>query len=146
MKIIKFEDIEAWKEARVLTKMVYKITKKNAFAKDFGLKDQIRRAAVSIMSNIAEGFTSHSKASFIKFLIYARSSSSEVKSQLYVALDQGYIKQEEFNKTYEQSSKTARLINGFIKYLKTDEPSTVNRQPSTVNRQPTNRQPTNRQP
>ena len=134
MKIIRFEDIKAWKEARILTKMVYEITKKAAFAKDFGLKDQIRRAAISIMSNIAEGFTSHSKASFIKFLIYARGSSSEVKSQLYIALDQNYIKQEEFNKLYEQASKTARLINGFIRYLsKTKQPSTDNRQLTTVN-------------
>jgi len=119
MKIIRFEEIEAWRKARVLTKLVYGITKKTVFAKDFGLKDQIQRAVVSVMSNIAEGFTSQSNRDFIKFLIYARGSSSEIKSQLYVALDQGYIKQEEFNKTYEQASKTARLINGFIKYLKT---------------------------
>jgi four helix bundle protein len=117
MKIIKFEDIDAWKEARILTNRIYEITKKTAFSRDFGLRDQIQRAAVSVMSNIAEGFDSQSKADFIKFLIYARGSTSEVKSQLCVALDQGYISQEEFDKTYGEASKVARLINGFIRYL-----------------------------
>ncbi len=124
-KIVKFEEIKSWKEARTLVKMVYEITKKGTFAKDFGLRDQIQKAAASIMSNIAEGFTSNSKATFIKFLMYARASASEVKSQLYVALDQDYINQTEFSKIYVHATKVAKLINGFITYLKsTDNPST----------------------
>lgn len=117
MKIVRFEDIEAWKEARILTKMIYEVTKKAAFSRDFGLKDQIQKASVSVLSNIAEGFDSQSKAGFIKFLIYARGSTSEVKSQSCVALDQGFVNQEEFDVIYEQASKVARLVNGFIRYL-----------------------------
>lgn len=82
-----FEEINAWIEARKLTKRIYDITNETRFSKDFELKDQIRRAAVSIMANISEGFDSQSNEEFIRFLIYARRSSSEVQSHLYVALD-----------------------------------------------------------
>jgi len=119
MKILKFEDIEAWQEARRLVNMVYDLTNKKEFQKDFGLKEQIQRAAVSCMSNIAEGFDSGSDQQFVQYLVYTRRSSSEVQSQLYVALDRKYIAQDEFNAVYEQAKKVAKLSNGFIKYLRT---------------------------
>jgi len=118
MNIKKFEDIEAWKESRKLIKIIYKFTEKKSLSKDFGLKDQIQRAAVSCASNIAEGFDSGSNQQFIQFLLYSRRSSSEVQSLLYVALDIGYLTEQEFQDSYEQTKTVARLINGFITYLK----------------------------
>jgi len=118
MKIKKFEDIKAWVEARELTKRIYDITREANFAKDFGLIDQIRRASVSIMANISEGFDSQSNDEFIRFLIYSRRSSSEVQSHLYVALDQKYISQEIFNEIYDKSIYTSKLLNAFITYLR----------------------------
>ena len=118
MKITKFEEIEAWKESRKLVKMIYDLTKNNLFKKDFGLRGQIQEAAVSCMSNIAEGFDGGSNQQFIQYLIYTRRSSSEVQSQLYVALDQQYIKQEDFDKAYAQAQQVAKLVNGFIGYLR----------------------------
>jgi four helix bundle protein len=99
-KIRRFEDIEAWKKARILVKEVYKVTAEGKFSKDFSLKDQIRRAAVSIISNIAEGFSRQTDQEFVQFLHIAKGSTSEVQSQLYIALDLGYISQEEFSKLY----------------------------------------------
>ena len=116
MKIERFEDIEGWKLGRELTKMFYAATTKAHFAKDFGLKDQITRAAGSVMHNIAEGFDGGSNAEFIKFLRYAQRSASEVQSQLYVALDQGYISSEEFKDTYIKAQQTHCKIGGFIAY------------------------------
>ena len=118
MKIERFEDIESWKKARDLTKTIYFLTRKIEFGKDYGLKDQIQRACVSIMANIAEGFDSGSKKSFIVFLRYAYRSASEVQSLLYVAIDCSYITQDEFNKTLNLSTEIKSLIGGFIKYLK----------------------------
>lgn len=118
MKIEKFENIKAWQEARELTKTVYRITKKGDFQKDFGLRDQMRRSAVSIMANIAEGFGRESKKGFIQFLSYASSSNIELQSHLYVSLDQKYIIQKEFKLFYTHSKKVGNLINGFIRYLK----------------------------
>jgi four helix bundle protein len=89
--IEKFEDIEAWQKARELTREIYRVTNQGAFAKDFGLRDQIRRASVSIMSNIAEGFGRGGNREFIQFLSMAKGSVSEVQAQLYVAVDVGYI-------------------------------------------------------
>lgn len=119
MKITRFEDIESWKEGRLLAQLVYKVARKGKFKSDFALRDQICRAVVSITSNIAEGFESQSNTEFIRFLIYARRSSSEVKSQLYIALDNEYITQKEFDEIYEKATLTAKLINGFITYLRT---------------------------
>jgi four helix bundle protein len=93
--IERYEDIQGWQRARELTKFIYAITKQEAFARDFSLKDQIRRAAVSVMSNIAEGFERGGRAEFIQFLSIAKSSAAEVQSQLYVALDQEYIMPEQ---------------------------------------------------
>ena len=96
MTIEKFEDLECWQKGRELVKQVYALTMEREFSKDFGLKDQIRRAAVSVISNIAEGFESYSNKDFIRYLGYAISSMSEVQSQLYVAIDLEYCSQ-----TYE---------------------------------------------
>jgi len=112
------EEIEAWQKARELTREVYKISCQESFFKDFGLREQIRRASVSIMSNIAEGFERSGTKEFVQFLAIAKGSVGEVKSQLYVALDQNYIDTEIFNRTYALSSETGRMINGLMNYLR----------------------------
>ncbi len=114
----KFEEIECWKKARELTRRVYDISGKRAFAKDFGLRDQIRRAAVSIMSNIAEGYDRSGKGEFIQFLSTAKGSTAEVKCQLYVALDQDYIIRSDFEELSELAAETGRMIGGLMNYLK----------------------------
>jgi len=118
MKIEKFEDIESWKSARKLVKVVYNLTSKERFNKDFGLKEQIQRASVSIMANIVEGFDSKSNKAFINFLNYSFRSASEVQSLLYAALDQEYITNSEFDSVYNQCIEIKNLIGGFIRYLK----------------------------
>ena len=118
MKIGHFEDIEAWKLARELTRTVYRLTKTLEFAKDFGLKRQIQKAAGSSMHNIAEGFDSESNTEFMRFLRYAKRSCTEVQSELYVALDENYISSNEFQDVYEQARQTRAAIRGFINYLK----------------------------
>ena len=117
MKIERFEDIESWQLARKLTAIIYGLTKQSEFSRDFGLKDQIQRASGSVMHNIAEGFDGGSNAEFAKFLRYAQRSSTEVKSQLYVALDQRYISELQFEETYELVNQVHRRIGGFIRYL-----------------------------
>jgi len=121
MGIDKFEDIDAWQKARELANNIFEITKKEKFSKDFGLRDQIQRSSVSIMANIAEGFGGQSNKEFIQFLNYAHRSALEVQSHLYVALDRGYIEQEQFNNIYEKTLTTKKLINGFIRYLKQEK-------------------------
>ena len=116
--IAKFEEIEAWKEARELTKQIYSITSRGAFSKDYGLRDQIQRAATSIMANIAEGFDGGSNREFIKFLGYAVRSATEVQSHLYIALDQGYINQQNFKSLYDLTLKVKNLTSGFVRYLR----------------------------
>jgi four helix bundle protein len=116
-KIEKFEDIQAWQKARVLTKEIYDISKIREFASDFGLRDQIRRASVSAMSNIAEGFERGGDNEFIQFLSLAKGSCGEVRSQLYVALDQGYITPTGFDALSGQATEISRLIAGFMTYL-----------------------------
>ncbi|HMB24005.1 MAG: four helix bundle protein [Chloroflexota bacterium] len=113
--ITKFEDLIAWQEARKLVKMVYKITTAGALAKDFGMRDQIQRASVSVMANVAEGFDCESTAEFARFLGYARRSAVEVQSLLYAALDVEYINQDVFKSYYEQAKKCKGLIGG-LKY------------------------------
>ena len=117
MPIRRFEEIEGWQMAKELTRLVYAVAMRGAFAKDFGLRDQITRAAGSIMHNIAEGFDGGTSAKFIKFLRYSQRSCSEVQSQLYVALDQSYISQDEFDSIYSQAAKTHAKVGGFIRYL-----------------------------
>ena len=118
MKIERFEDIEAWKRARELVKNIYLVTGEGGLSKDYSLKDQIRKASISVMSNIAEGFSRQTNKEFVQFLHVALGSVTEVQSQLYIARDLKYISEEEFDKIYELASETARLITGFIKYLK----------------------------
>jgi four helix bundle protein len=122
--ITRFEEIESWKTSRQLTLLVYKFADQGAFAKDYGLKDQIRRASVSVMSNIAEGFESRTNLQFVNYLGHAKGSSGEVRSQLYVALDLKYISQEQFAEAYELADKASRQIRRFIEYL---EKNTSNR-------------------
>jgi len=116
-RIQRFEDVAAWQKARELTRQVYSVTRSGEFGKDFGLRDQMRRASVSIMSNIAEGFGRGGDKEFGQFLAVAKGSASEVQAQLYVALDAGYIDKEAFAQLYALAEETARLIAGFMKYL-----------------------------
>ena len=115
--IQRFEDMQGWQEARKLVKMIYAVTNKDLFSKDFGMRDQIRRAAVSTMANISEGFDCESKIEFARFLGIARRSAVEVQSILYAALDTGYINPEEFDLYYEQARKSKALIGGFKRSL-----------------------------
>jgi len=117
-KIGKLEEIKAWQEARDLVKEIYSVTSKGRFIRDLGLRDQIRRASVSVMSNVAEGYARSSDKEFARFLGMALGSTAEIQSQLYVALDLEYITKNEFDGLYNLSSKTAKLITGFINYLK----------------------------
>ncbi len=135
MEIKSFTEIESWKQARELVKEVYTITTNNEkFNKDFGLKDQIQRAVVSIMSNIAEGFDSNSNKTFINFMNYSYRSASEAESLLYVALDFYYIEKKQFDRLIEKIKTTKNLVGGFIKYLKTNqERLTKNYEPKTTN-------------
>jgi len=119
--IERFEDIKAWQKARDLAKSTYAITSQRNFAKDYSLKDQISRASVSVMSNIAEGYARQTDKEFAQFLYIALGSVAEVQSQLYVAQDLGYVSNAQFEQIYELSSETARLINGFIKYLRSTD-------------------------
>lgn len=121
--ITRFEEIHAWQTARQLTNLVYELSDRGEFAKDFGLKDQIRRASVSVMSNIAEGFESHTQPLFINYLGRAKASAGEVRSQLYIALDKGYITREQFDKAYELADKASRQIYRFMVYLES-QPNT----------------------
>jgi four helix bundle protein len=116
--ITRFEDIQAWQEARKLVKMIYSLTNSGPFAKDFGLRDQIQRASVSAMTNIAEGFDCESKVEFARFLGIARRSAVEVQSLLYTAFDIDYISEEQLKTHYEQARKTKALTGGFKKSLK----------------------------
>jgi len=132
MKIERFEDIEAWQLARELTRKVYDLTKKTKFARDFGLKGQIQDAAGSSMHNIAEGFDAETNPDFVRFLRYAKRSCTEVQSELYVALDQQYITNDEFQDVYDHAGRTRAAIRGFIKYLvayKQDEQKKNNPEP-----------------
>ena len=115
--ITRFEEIEAWKAARQLTNMVYALSNKEGFNRDFGLRDQIRRASISVMSNIAEGFESRTDVQFINFLGMARASAGEVRAQLYIALDQKYITDNQFKEAYTLAEKCARQIAKFMTYL-----------------------------
>ena len=111
--IQRFEDIKAWQEARVLVKMIYDLTKKGDLSKDIGLRDQIQRAAVSAMTNIAEGFDCDSHAEFARFLGYSRRSAVEVQSLLYAILDVGYISEEAFQDYFNQANKVKAIVSAF---------------------------------
>ncbi len=113
----RFEDILAWQKAREVTKLVYSVTKTGDFAKDFGLRDQIRRSCVSIMANIAEGFARRSDKDFANFLNMARSSAAEVQSHLYVAVDQEYIENANFEVIYNKLEETSLMIYALAQHL-----------------------------
>ena len=113
-----FEDIEAWQKARALTNSVYDVSDKGPFARDFGLRDQIRRACVSILSNIAEGFERGGTGEFVQFLSSAKGSAGEVRAQLYVALDRGYINSAEFDEMSALATQISRMTSGLMAYLK----------------------------
>ena len=116
--IERFEDLEAWKIAREVTREIYRVSKNDLFVRDYGLRDQICRASVSVMSNIAEGFERDGSKEFVNFLSIAKGSSGEVRSQLYVALDQDYISENEFNLIYGKTTQNSRVIFGLMNYLK----------------------------
>jgi len=111
-KIERFEDLIAWQKARKLTQLIYQVSRRGAFAKDFGLSGQIQRSAVSIMSNISEGFERGGRGEFHQFLSIAKASCAEVRSQLYVAFDVGYLNQDEFDHLLAQAEEVARIVGG----------------------------------
>jgi four helix bundle protein len=113
-----FKDIEAWQKARELTREIYSVSKNEAFSKDFGLRDQIRRASVSIMPNIAEGYERSGTGEFIQFLSVAKGSAGEVNSHLCVAADLGYLDQSTFDRLSSATTETARLIGALMQYLR----------------------------
>ena len=120
-RIQRFEDIEAWKRGRDLRKVIYKCSRTGEFARDFALRDQIRRAAQLVTSNIAEGFERGGNREFIQFLSDAKGSCGEVRDQLYTALDENYVTQQQFKELYDLTLETSRLISGFMKYLQQSE-------------------------
>jgi len=120
-KISRFEDLECWRQARELTRLIYKATKDSKFSRDLRLASQIQAAATSSMANCAEGFIRRSDKELVQFLFIAMSSAAEVQSHLYVALDQGYIDQDSFQEIYGQANKTGMIISGLIKYLRTKQ-------------------------
>jgi len=118
MKTTTFEDLKVWKDSREFVKSIYELTSSEKFSKDFGLRDQIQRSAVSVMNNIAEGFERNNNREFIKFLKYSKGSAGEVRSMLYVALDLIYISGDTFYSNYEKGINIITQISNFIKYLK----------------------------
>lgn len=117
-RIKRFEDIESWKRARSFANEVYRITEIGRFSRDFALRDQIRRASISILSNIAEGFERGGDNEFLQFLSIAKGSCGEARAQLYVALDQNYITPSDFERLSTSANEVSQLIAGFMKYLR----------------------------
>jgi len=120
-KVERFEELQCWQEARVLVKMIYSICANGKISKDFGFQDQIKRASISVMNNIAEGFSRYSRKEFIRYLNISQSSASEVKSMLYVMEDLKYETQDQLQIIHNQLDKTRNLILAFIKYLDKSE-------------------------
>ena len=117
-KIERFEELKSWQKARELVNLIYDLTSSVPFSHDYELRNQIRRAACSVMHNIAEGFDAGSNPEFIRFLKMSRRSASEVQSQLYLALDQDYIDDPDLENAYGIATEIKKLINGLIRYLK----------------------------
>ena len=117
----RFEDLEVWQKARKLENKIYELTETGKLSKDYKLKDQVNDASGSVMDNIAEGFGRGSRLEFIQFLTVARSSASEVQSQLYRCLDRKYISSEQFQELYNQADEVCKMITGFIGYLNKSE-------------------------
>jgi four helix bundle protein len=117
MKITRFEDLDCWQEARNIVNRAYRVCRSDDFRKDYSLVDQVKRAAISIMANIVEGFSRRGNKEFIQFLFIAKSSAAELQSHLYIALDQGYLDKVRFDELYGDVEKIQRQISSFIKYL-----------------------------
>jgi four helix bundle protein len=111
-RIERFEDLVGWQKARVLTRLIYQVTQKERFSRDFGLSGQIQRAAVSMMSNVAEGFERGCRGEFHQFLSTAKASCAELRSQLYVAFDVGHLDQKEFDNLMARAAEVAKIIGG----------------------------------
>jgi len=120
MKFVKVEEIEVWQKGRELVRMIYQLTAQGLFAKDWGLRDQIQRAAVSIPSNIAEGYARCGNKEFVKFLWISKGSAAEVQTQLYVAQDLGYITEEQFRVHYDMADQVQAQIYYLIRSLSPD--------------------------
>lgn len=117
----RFEDLDVWIAAKDASVMIYKITENESLRKDFGLKDQIRRASISIISNIAEGFERNGNKEFIQFLSIAKGSAGEVRAQLYIIKELEFINEEEFILLNEKVTQVSKMLSGFINYLKQSE-------------------------
>ena len=137
----RFEDIEAWKLGRELNRLIYAATPDGAFGRDFGLRDQIRRASISMTSNIAEGFARRSPADFARFLTIARASSAEVCSQLYLALDLGYLSQADFDRLYRLAQRIGGSCSGLIRYFRAPSPPAAREPDEPWDSQDTNPEP-----
>lgn len=122
-----FEEIEAWQRARELVRQVYRASGTGDFFRDFGLRDQMRRAGVSVMANIAEGFERGSNKQFLQYLAVAKASSAEVRCHLYVALDQGYLSKEEAATLFERVTEVSKMIAGLMRHLRSLPSVTRNR-------------------
>ncbi len=126
----KFEDMEAWQRARVLTNQIYDVTSQDSFRRDLNLVDQLRRAAISIMSNIAEGYERDGTKEFLHFLSIAKGSAGEVRAQLYIALDRKYISSESFQTLNETATQVSRMITGLMKYLRQSDLKGIKHKPA----------------
>ena len=127
MKIERFEDLDCWKQARILTGLIYDICENQHVSRDRRLRDQLTGSAISVMNNIAEGFGSQSNLEFKRFLNYARRSVSELQSCLYVASDRKFISQGDFQVAYQQSETTRKVIDGMLRYLRSRRPQRTSR-------------------
>ncbi|MCD6543405.1 MAG: four helix bundle protein [Flavobacteriaceae bacterium] len=117
-KVNSFEELNIWIESRSFNQKLYKISNNGIFDKDYDLKRQIRRASISVSSNIAEDFERNTDKEFIQFLYYAKGSAGEVRSQLFLSLDLNYIQKKDFDELYNQITGISKMISGMIKYLK----------------------------
>jgi len=131
-KVQRFEDLIAWQKARQLTRRVYELTREGGWAKDFGLSSQIQRASVSIMSNIAEGFERNRQGEFHQFLSIAKASCAEVRSQLYVAIDVGYVTNEDFEAVLAQAEEVGRILGGLRASIQRKQADRLNSQHSAL--------------
>ena len=117
-KMKSFENLQVWQDTRKFVKSIYELTSSGNFKRDFGLKDQIQRAAVSIMNNISEGYERDSNKELIMFLGYAKGSAGEVRSMLYITLDLNYISKQDFDENYKIALSIITQISKFRKYLR----------------------------